>query len=171
MISGIIAFICAVAVIAVDQISKHYIVANFAAEESHQFIGGLINIVYVENMGAAWGIFQGRTWLLLVITAVVMAICVVMLIKSGLKNKLLLWSMCLVLSGGIGNMIDRVFNNGVVVDFLQFDFWQSFPVFNIADCAIVIGGGMLLLNFLIETVNEFKHGKKLKSEAQQKKDE
>ena len=109
--------------------------------------------------------------MLLVITAVVMVICIVIIVKNGLKNKLLLWAMTLVLSGGVGNMIDRIFRNGIVVDFLQFDFWQSFPVFNVADCAVVIGGGLLILYFLIDTVKDFKQNKKGITQAQEIKDE
>ena len=84
-----------------------------------------------------------------------MAVCVFCLVKYG-KNKLFFWSVCLVLSGGVGNMIDRVFRGGSVVDFLHFEFWPSFPVFNIADCAVVIGGGMLVLYFVLDIINEYK---------------
>lgn len=171
MVMVIIASFCALAIIGIDQFTKHYIVSNYVLGETHNFIDGLLNVVFVENRGAAWGVFQGRTWLLLAITLIVMAICIVILVKFGFKQKLLLWSMCLVLSGGLGNMIDRVFRQGVVIDFLQFDFWQSFPVFNIADCAIVIGAGMLALYFLIDTVKDFKQKKSVKSEEQQNNEE
>ena len=171
MIMGILALLCGLAILVVDQLTKHYIASNYVLGEVHDFIDGLINIVFVENRGAAWGIFQGRTWLLLVITAVVMVICIVIIVKNGLKNKLLLWAMTLVLSGGVGNMIDRIFRNGIVVDFLQFDFWQSFPVFNVADCAVVIGGGLLILYFLIDTVKDFKQNKKGITQVQEIKDE
>jgi signal peptidase II len=80
-------------------------------------------------------------------------ICFAMLLKHGLKNKLLFWAITLVLSGGIGNMIDRIFNGGVVIDFLHFEF-IDFPVFNIADCAIVLGGGLLILYFIVDFVKE-----------------
>ena len=62
----------------------------------------------------------------------------------------------LVLSGGVGNMIDRVFRDGNVIDFLHFEFFPSFPVFNVADCAIVVGAGLLILYFLIDSVRESK---------------
>ena len=53
-------------------------------------------------------------------------------------------------------MYDRIFRNGNVIDFLHFDFWPTFPIFNIADCAIVIGAGLLILYFILDTVKEFK---------------
>ena len=54
------------------------------------------------------------------------------------------------------NMIDRVFRDGNVIDFLHFEFFPSFPVFNVADCAIVVGAGLLILYFLIDSVRESK---------------
>ena len=61
-------------------------------------------------------------------------------------------------------MIDRLFRRGLVVDFLQFDFWQDFPVFNIADCAIVIGCGLLILHFILDWIKEIKE-KKVSTDA------
>ena len=79
-----------------------------------------------------------------------------MLIKEGFKNKLLFFSVCLILSGGIGNMIDRIFRNGNVVDFIHLHFMPEFPVFNIADCAVCIGAGLLLLYFIIDMIKDYK---------------
>lgn len=149
------AIIIAVLLFFIDRVTKRYIVANFALYEGCPFLKGIIDIRYIENRGAAWGMFQGETIPLIVITGIVSAVCVFCLVKYG-KNKLFFWSVCLVLSGGVGNMIDRVFRGGSVVDFLHFEFWPSFPVFNIADCAVVIGGGMLVLYFVLDIINEYK---------------
>ena len=112
----------------------------------------LFNLYFVHNSGGAWGILAGYTWLLLSITAVIMIIGVTVLICKGTKNKWLFWAVSLILSGGLGNMYDRIFNGGRVIDFIQFDFWQSFPIFNIADCAIVIGCAVLILYFILDAV-------------------
>ena len=85
-----------------------------------------------------------------------MIISIYALIKYGLKNKLLFWAITLVLFGGIGNMIDRIFRGGFVVDFLHFEFWPQFPVFNIADCSIVVGAGLLILYYIIDMNKECK---------------
>lgn len=146
-------------VLAVDQFTKYYISTNFALGETTDFIKGLIDIHYIHNRGAAWGMLSGHTWILLVFTAIVMVICVVFLIKNIKGNKLMLFSMTLILSGGVGNLIDRVFREGNVVDFLHFVFWPDFPVFNVADCAIVVGAGILILHFLLEMVKENKNKK------------
>ena len=85
-----------------------------------------------------------------------MIICVALLIKEGFKNKFLFFAVSLILSGGIGNMIDRLFRDGNVVDFIHLHFMPEFPVFNIADCAVCIGAGLLLLHFVIEMVKDYK---------------
>ncbi len=156
MISYILAVVLGGIVLAVDQYTKFLIMNTFEYQQSADFIKGLIRICYIHNTGGAWGVLEGHTWVLLAMTIAIMVVCVVLLVKWGAKNKLLFFAMTLVLSGGVGNLIDRVFRGGNVVDFLQFDFWQEFPVFNVADCAIVIGVGLLMLYFLLDTVKELK---------------
>lgn len=163
MVSCILAIVMGLAVLVADQITKLYIISNFSLGEGCGFIKGLIDIVYIHNRGAAWGMLSGKTWFLVAITAVIMVVCIYSLIKMGKKNKLLFWAICLVLSGGIGNMIDRIFRTGNVIDFLHFEFWPQFPVFNVADCAVVIGAGLLILHFIIETINEYKARKQVEN--------
>lgn len=153
MISYILAIFCSALFLIIDQITKYYISTNFVLGESVDFLNGFIDLVYIHNRGAAWGIMQGKTWFLIVITFIMLLACVVFLIKSG-KNKLLFWAITLVLSGGIGNMIDRIFRDGNVVDFLHFEFWPTFPIFNVADCAVVLGAGLLILYFIIDIFKE-----------------
>lgn len=126
----------------------------FSLYESAEFLSPIIRITYIHNTGGAWGMLSGKTWLLVVITALIMIFCGIILIKTWRKNALLFWSLSLVLSGGIGNMIDRIFRNGNVIDFLQFDFYKSFPIFNIADCAIVIGAVLLFIYYLADIIRE-----------------
>ncbi len=156
MISYILALVTGVLVLAVDQYTKYFIITHYELGNGSDFINGLLNIVYIHNKGGAWGILEGHTWGLLAITAIIMLVCVVMLFKWGAKNKLVFWAVSLILFGGIGNLIDRIFRDGNVIDFLQFDFWQDFPVFNVADSAIVVGVGLLLLYFVIDTVKDFR---------------
>lgn len=155
IISKALAIITSILLFFADRVTKQYIVANFVLYEGCPFLKGIIDIRYIENRGAAWGMFEGQTIPLVVITAIVMVVCVFCLVRFG-NNKLFFWSVCLVLSGGVGNMIDRIFRGGSVVDFLHFEFWPAFPVFNVADCAVVIGGGMLVLYFLLDIIDEYK---------------
>ncbi len=143
--------------VAFDQLSKLYIVSNFSLGESAKFIDGILDIRYIHNRGAAWGMLSGHTWILVCLTFLVMLICVYFLFKIGAKNKLLFWGLILILSGGLGNMIDRIFKDGNVVDFLHFVFWPQFPVFNVADCAVVVGAGLFLLYFILDTVKEYRN--------------
>lgn len=156
MISYILAILSSLVVLVGDYISKEYVAANFELFETRPFINGLINLDYIHNQGAAWGIFSGNTVFLIIFTFVVMALCVFFLIKFANKSKLFFWAVSLVLSGGMGNMYDRIFRNGEVIDFLHFEFWPTFPIFNVADCAVVVGTGLLILYFVLDTVKEFK---------------
>ena len=156
MFSFIIAIFIGLAVLVIDQLTKYFIISNFSLGQSADFIKGIIDIVYIHNEGAAWGMLSGKTWLLVAFTAVAMAFCGYFIWKYGRENKLMLMGLSLVVSGGVGNLIDRIFRDGKVIDFLHFEFWPQFPVFNVADCAIVVGVGLLILYFVIDTVNEYK---------------
>lgn len=155
MLSYIIAVVAAVLIIAIDQLSKLLIVNNFELLTCFPLIKGIFDFNYIHNSGAAWGMLSGKRGLLILITLVIMAVCIVWLINAAKKKeRLSFWAVSLVLAGGVGNMVDRIFRGGKVVDFIQFAFWKSFPVFNIADCAIVIGCGLLILGFLLDAVKE-----------------
>ena len=156
MITYILAALTGALVLVADQFTKVYISNNFEMAKSYDFLPGLIDITYIHNDGGAWGMLGGYTWLLLSVTIVVMLVCIALLLKCGAKDKLMFWAITLVLSGGIGNMIDRVFHGGNVIDFLHFEFWPTFPVFNVADCAIVIGAGLLMLYFFKGIIDEEK---------------
>lgn len=127
--------------------------------ESREFIDGFLDISYIHNTGGAWGILSGYTWVLLSLSIVVILICITLLIKTGAQNKLLFWAVTLVVTGGAGNLIDRIFRGGKVVDFLHFEFYPTFPVFNIADIAVVVGAGLLILYYILDTAKEYKNKK------------
>lgn len=166
MISYILAFICGALLLLADQFTKYYVSANFILGESREFLNGFIDLTYIHNQGGAWGMLYGKTYILLPVTLVIMALCIVLYLKYGKKSRLLLWAITLVLSGGIGNMIDRVFRGGNVIDFLHFEFFPSFPVFNVADCAVVVGAGLLIIYFILDAVREEKQ-KKPQTESEQ----
>lgn len=168
MLSIILAVVCGLIVIVIDQLTKFYVAANHVVIPD--FIGGLINITSTTNDGAAWGMFSGKTIPLICFTTVIMAVCVVFMVKMGGKNKILFWALSLIISGGIGNMIDRIFRCGEVVDFIEFGFWKSFPTFNIADCSIVIGGGLMILYVVLDTINDYKKKSDKKAEQENNED-
>lgn len=157
--SFIIAAIVSALILIADQITKYIVTVNMTLGESRPFLKGLIDFVYIYNEGGAWGFLSGYQWILLTITSIIIIIFITVLVKYGMQDKLLFWSVCLVLSGGLGNMIDRIFRGGKVVDFLHFEFMPSFPVFNVADCGVVIGTGLLILYFVVGTIKENKMNK------------
>ena len=169
MISYILAVLVGVLVLIADQYTKVLVAANFSLGESTKFIDGILDFTYIHNTGGAWGMLSGYTWLLVTITVIIMLVCIALIVRYGVKNRLLFWSLVLVLSGGMGNMIDRIFRGGEVIDFLQFAFWKSFPVFNVADIAIVIGTGLLILYFVMDMIKEERQ-KKLKANLENETD-
>ena len=96
-----------------------------------------------------------------------MIVCFTLLLKLGRNNKFVFWAVTFVIFGGLGNMIDRVFRDGKVIDFLQFDFWQSFPVFNIADCSIVLGASLLIVYFVYDSIKDAKAKRRALYQANQ----
>ncbi|MDP4162722.1 MAG: signal peptidase II [Bacillota bacterium] len=143
-------YLIAVFIIVLDQLSKALIVSKMHFGDSITVIQDFFYITSHRNRGAAWGILQGQMWLFYGITLIV--ICgIVYYIQKGTKGKALLGtSLAFMLGGAIGNFIDRVFRKEVV-DFIHtFIFGYDFPVFNIADSALVIGVALLMIQMLRE---------------------
>lgn len=160
MISYILGLVVGLGVIVLDQITKMIVASNMElGGKSVEFINGFIEFSYIHNEGGAWGLMSGKTWLLVSLTVIAMLICLALLLRHGAENKLMFWAVILILSGGIGNMIDRIFRGGKVIDFLNFEF-IDFPVFNIADIAVCVGTALLFLYFIIDTVKDIKTRKK-----------
>lgn len=148
-----------VAIIAVvliaDLISKHFTTVYDTAKSIIPYI---INFKSSQNTGAAWSIFSGSTIALIIITFVAIALITFYAIWSKNKSYLFNISISLILSGAIGNLIDRLIF-GYVRDFIQFDFWKSFPIFNLADAALTIGVVCLCIYYLIQIIKEYKNKK------------
>ena len=120
---------------ALDQLVKHLISTNFQVGQTRKIIDGVFQLNYVQNRGAAWGSFSGKIVFLLAITFVILLAAIYVYIRlAGNQEKKytpLRISLVFLISGAVGNMIDRV-ARGYVVD--MFDFCLiNFPVFNVAD--------------------------------------
>lgn len=139
-------YIVAAVLIMMDQLTKWGIVQNFELYEEQVLIPGWFSLFYIQNTGAAWGIFAGRMWFFYIITAVVVLYLVYTFHKSKIQHKLAGWSFAFILAGAIGNFIDRLMN-GYVVDMFRFDF-INFPIFNVADVCLVIGVGLMIIYVL-----------------------
>lgn len=122
-------------VVIVDQWTKYYIQQNMSLGMSIPVIDNIFHITYILNPGAAFGILEHQT-VLLVITALIIILALLYFYKRIPETlKLLRFGLGLLAGGSIGNVIDRV-KTGYVIDFFDFRIW---PVFNIADIAIVCG--------------------------------
>jgi len=129
-----------------DRLTKYLAVKYLMPIGSVAVLDGIFNLTYVENKGIAFGLFQGMNWLIVPVNIVVVFICGYFLIKSIKQGKKLLSiSLNLVISGAVGNIVDKVCY-GFVVDLLEFAF-IDFPVFNFADVFICIGA--VLIVFII----------------------
>lgn len=153
-------FYCAILaafLLLLDQLSKQIIVQTYHLHESTPVIPDIFSITYVRNFGAAWGIFSGKIWLLLLIAAVVVAAMIRFynyLTEGYLEREIALF---VIFSGVIGNSIDRIWR-GSVVDFFDFHYkniW-SYPVFNVADIAICVGVGLFVLSGFLRPEREKK---------------
>ena len=134
-----------------DQLTKFYIIANFHLHESQTVIDGFLDFTYVQNTGAVGGILSNHRWIFMTVTAIVVLACFFIILSGKMKSKLMLCALTLVLAGGVGNMLDRIFR-GYVVDFidLTIGFLDNFFIFNIADCLVVIGVICAMLYFIVD---------------------
>ena len=131
--------------VGLDQWTKGLVVQSLKGQKPFVIWNGVFEFYYSENRGAAFGILQGKQWFFfLVAAAVVIAVLVfVAKLPSGNRYLPLYISMVLLLSGAVGNLIDRAVR-GFVVDFFYFSL-IDFPIFNVADCYVVCAAGLLIL--------------------------
>ena len=125
------------ACVAGDQLLKYWVVNHLEIGQSAAFLPGLVRLTRLHNTGAAWGSFSGSTALLTAVTAVLLIAVAWLVLKKIIRHPLGLCAAMLVLGGGIGNMIDRICR-GYVVDLFDLEF-MDYPIFNLADCFVVVG--------------------------------
>ena len=123
--------------VAADQAVKYYVVTHLALYETAPLIPGLVELFYIQNTGGGFSILAGHTWVLTVITAALMAVIAALLVRKTFPHPLGMWTLTVILGGGLGNLIDRV-RLGYVVDMFNFQF-MNYPVFNVADILVVCG--------------------------------
>ena len=136
------------ALVGCDQLLKSWTVHHLALGESTAFLPGFMQLTRVHNYGAAWSSFSGKTVMLIVVTAALMIAVAYLLIRRIVRHPLGAAAAVLILGGGVGNIIDRIVHGYVVdmFDLLLFDY----PVFNLADCFVVVGvilGAVYYLRF------------------------
>ncbi len=145
----------------IDQVIKFFIENNLQSVGTVGFIDGFLHWEYVRNTGAAFGSFSNSTQLLSIITGIIIICGIIAIIIKKINNKLHLVTAVMIISGGLGNLIDRIFR-GYVVDFICVEF-IDFPVFNFADI-LVTCGSFLLIGYLLFDIYKESKSKKAKGD-------
>lgn len=153
-----------------DQVSKRLVVAFLMEKGSVDVIPNVLRFTYVENRGAAFGMLSEHRWIFMLVSTIAILAMLIYLWKFRPESKLACAAISLIVGGGIGNMIDRVYLDYVIdfIDFCAFDFWVW--VFNIADACVCVGGGLLLLWCVLSLIQESRADKK-NSEADEERTE
>ncbi len=134
-----------VVLVAIDQLLKYIVSASVKFSEDITLIPHLLDITYVENRGAAFGMLQNQRWFFIVFAMVMISIFIYLIKRKKMTDKMLLYAVVLIIGGGIGNFIDRLFL-GYVVDYIKLSFFP--PVCNFADYCITLGTVVLLIYML-----------------------
>lgn len=144
-------------IVAFDQITKYFASLKLADGSVAKFIPGVVQFKYAENTGMAFSMLSGARWVFIALTVVVCVGVFYYLFSNRCKNLWLYWSLGVILSGGIGNLIDRI-KFGYVVDFIEPTF-VNFAIFNIADCAVTCGAVVLVGYLLYDAFKDVKKPK------------
>ena len=160
-----------VALVVVDQVTKAFAVSFLEAGSSVEVIPGVFQFTYVENRGAAFGMLSEHRWIFMVISTVAIVALLIYLWRFRPDSVLACTAISLIIAGGLGNMLDRVYL-GYVIDFFDF---CAFPelwlwVFNVADVCVCVGGGLLVLWLIISLVADYKKEKRDREEKTAKQE-
>jgi len=150
-------FIIIIAGILLDRITKIWAASSLLGNGDIVIIKGFFSLSYLENRGAAFGIFQNRVYLLAAVTIIVLLGMAYYMLRYKPESRLLKISFAFIISGALGNLYDRLSCN-YVVDFIMFHYKDIyyFPSFNVADMLVVSGTALMLLYLIKE---ETKNGR------------
>lgn len=160
-----IALAVAAVLIGIDQLTKYLVHTNMELHQTIPLISigdkEILNFSYERNTGAAFSILQGKQVFLIVITLIVILAAIYLLISKRVRKPAYVWSIAIIIAGGVGNLIDRI-ANGYVIDFIDFRI-INFAIFNVADICAVCGGIALFLFVVIDEIKLAKESKKDKA--------
>lgn len=149
--------------IAMDQVLKVLVIYFLKPIGSITLIPHVLDLHYVENTGVAFGMFSNMPIILSIIVAVIAAIGIYIIVKRKISSPIGHWALVVMIAGGIGNFLDRIFY-GFVVDYIEFTF-VDFAVFNFADMLITCGAGVMIVYLIVDMVRLAKKEKQEKQEA------
>lgn len=145
-----------------DQLTKYLADRMMILQQSYEIIDGFFYFTYVHNTGAAWSILQGGSMWFFYITTIIALIAIAYFFVHTKPHELLTrFGLVLVVGGALGNFLDRLMF-GYVRDFIHFYIFNyDFPIFNIADVAVCLGLGLVILEILIQEYRIWKLSKEL----------
>lgn len=150
---SIFALVSAAVLLAIDQITKYFVLKYLKPVGAVTVISGLLEFSYVENTGAAFGLFKNSMWFIMVLTVIAFIAIAVVLFRYKNHTAFSYIAATLLIAGGIGNLIDRILY-GFVVDFIHALFFNY--VFNFADCCVTVGAVLFVLHILVLSYREKK---------------
>ena len=137
----------------IDQLVKFSVIKNIY-NSSITIINGALNLTYIENTGGAFGIGNNSTIMFIMVNIIIITLATKFIISK--KNELstnIMFGLGLILAGGIGNLIDRIFR-GFVVDYIDISPLIKYPVFNFADICVVLGCIIIAVNLVINIIKQ-----------------
>jgi len=152
--SLLLPWLIAAFIIIADQATKYYAATILIKQPGYTvpIISNILHLTYAENKGAAFSILQNQRWLFITLTIIICIVIIFILITHSSMHILLKISLSLILGGAIGNLIDRI-KLGYVIDFIDFRI-INYPIFNLADSAVVIG--TILLSYYVVFLSDKK---------------
>ena len=141
-----LALLMSAALVGIDQWLKLLAKEFLKPGETTPLIQDVLHLTYLENRGAAFGMMQNKKWLLVWATAAVLLILILAVMAGKIKGTFPLFSVCTIIGGGIGNLIDRVYR-GYVIDYIHVKI-VNFAIFNFADICVTVGTAMLIFYLL-----------------------
>lgn len=143
--------------IVIDQLTKWLAVVYLRPVGDVPLWDGVLHLYFTTNDGAAWGMLDDARWVFITFSTVAIVALSLYLFLGHASNRLYEISIAMIISGGIGNMIDRIFL-GEVVDFIYFKL-INFPIFNGADSFVCVGAGLMILALILEIIAESRAAK------------
>ncbi len=134
-------FLLSATLIAFDRLTKLWATCALSVGQPEGLIGQSVRLTLVHNQGGAFGIFQSRGDLFVIVSAIVAAVLAALLLIERGRRRLLSLGVAVLLAGAVGNLIDR-FIHGYVVDFFEV---RGFPVFNVADSCVTVGAILVVI--------------------------
>lgn len=157
------AILLCVGLVGIDQIIKLLVINHLKPIQYIDVIDGILRFRYVENTGAIFGSFSTHTVVLTVFSIILLGFTIFFLITNKNKNKLVNLCLLFMISGGIGNIIDRI-RLHYVVDYIE-PLFVNFAVFNFADCLITVGAFALIFYLIYDLIKDTKKSKNTASEG------